>query len=334
MGTLRDRFASTVELYACSDLDAERANGRAREFGVTKVCTTDELLADPAVDIVVVLTMPNVHPLLVAKACAAKKHVFVEKPLAFTRELGKAMVETARNAGLQLAGAADTFLGPGLQACRKVIDEGRIGTPVFAQGFIGMGGRRERYQKEFGGALYDMGPYFLGALVSLFGPVNRVGGSARFFIDELPGDPPYRLERPTTSVGTLDFACGRIGSMVASSDLYGYLPRLEIHGTEGTLVANDPNMYEGPVTIRRPKGVEEQIPLPFSFAKGRGLGVAEMAAAIREGRQARASGDLMYHVLDIICAIREASEQGRHIALTSTCERPAPFDIGQLAAQS
>jgi predicted dehydrogenase len=282
--------------------------------------------------------MPADHYQVTMAALAAGKHVFSEKPLTVSRELGREIVAAAAGRGLLLAGAPDTFLGAGLQACRRLIDEGAIGTPITAQAFFGGSHGSERYYNVFTGPMFDMGPYYLTALVSLLGPVRRVTGSAQTPFPEkpYPADSPdrgktFRVTRPGNISGVLDFANGCVGVITTTCEVAAYSPRLEVYGAEGLLVTNDPNAYTGAVTLRRGDGEAEQVPLPEGFpAWGRGLGVGELAQAIRSNRPPRASGNLIYHVLDIMHAIHGASNDERHLHLDSGCARPEPFDLGDL----
>src|SRR5689334_17350330 len=124
-----------VELVAAADLDLSRAEQRAEEFGLAKAYTVEQLMADPEIEIVVNLTIPKAHATVCLQALEAGKHVYVEKPLAVTREEGQQIVKLAKEKGLRVASAPETFLGGGIQTCRKLIDEGAIGQPVSAAGF-------------------------------------------------------------------------------------------------------------------------------------------------------------------------------------------------------
>jgi predicted dehydrogenase len=108
------------------------------------------------------------------------------------------------------------------------------------------------------------------------------------------------------------------------------LPPIEIFGTEGTLSCPDPNTFGGPVKVSRRDGESAvEAPLAFGYRDNfRGVGVADMCNAIRSGRKHRASGELSFHVLDLMHSIHDASEQGRHIEMSSSCERPAPLPLG------
>ncbi len=339
LDNLVKRFPFCLEVMACADLVPEQAQARAAEYGIDRACSTHELLADPEIEIVVNLTVPAAHYQVSMAALEAGKHVYTEKPLAVTREEGARLIERARQKGLLVCGAPDTFLGAGLQTCRRIIDDGWIGTPITAQALIAMGVHVERYHKLGVGPMFDMGPYYVTALVALLGPVRRVTGSAQTPFpqksnpDTLADDfgRTYTVDTPTNVSGVLDFQTGGIGVVTTTCEILGYTPRLEIYGTEGILTCNDPNMFGGPVYLRRRWGETREMPLTHGYAdRNRGLGIADMAYAIRDRRLPRASGELAYHVLDVMHAIHDASRTGCHVDLKSTVSRPEPFPDGYI----
>ena len=331
-----------LEVVACADLLRERAQARAQGFEGVEARTVESLLADPAIEIVVNLTPPGVHAQVALAALRAGRSVYNEKPLAVTRREGRELLETAKAQGVLLGCAPDTFLGGGLQTCRKLIDDGWIGEPVAAAAFMMSHGHEswhpdpEFFYKPGGGPMFDMGPYYLTALVSLIGPVRRATGSARVTFPErtITSEPKaghvIEVEVSTHIVGVMDFAGGAVGTIITSFDVWdGHLPRIEVYGTEGSLTCPDPNTFGGPVLVKRGRGEWAEVPLTHGYTESsRGLGVADMAYALRSGRAHRASGRLAYHVLDLMCAFQEASDSDRHVSLESTCERPAPLPLG------
>jgi predicted dehydrogenase len=332
-----------IEVAACADLMPERAEEKAREFGVAKACPVDELLADPSIQIVVNLTVPKAHAEVATAALKAGKHVHGEKPLSVNRADAKALLALARKKGLRVGSAPDTFLGAGIQTCRKLIDDGWIGRPVSCTAFMQCAGHEswhpspEFYYELGGGPMLDMGPYYLTALVNLLGPVKRVTGSTQsaFKTRTITSQPKFGkvvpVETPTHIAGVMDFANGAVGTIITSFDVVAHhLPNIEIHGTEGSLQVPDPNGFGGPVRLFR-RGMQEwqDVPLSHGYAdNSRGIGVADMALAIRQKRPHRANGDLAFHVLDLMLSFEEASTTGRHVQVKSTCERPAPMPMG------
>lgn len=342
-----------LDLVACANRTLPRAQSQAEKFNVPQAKPIAEVLADPEIELIINLTTPDVHAEIGLAALRAGKSVYNEKPLAVSREDGRLLLQEAKTRGLLVGCAPDTFLGGGLQTCRQLLDAGEIGTPVAAQAFMLIQGPEAWHPNpgflyEVGaGPLFDIGPYYLTALISLLGPIRRVTGSARTTYPERAiGSGPqqgekFPVETPTHIASILDFASGPVATLTTSFDvavsagaalnLYdvgGAL--LEIQGTKGTLCLPDPNMFGGPVRVRR-LGEKEwrEVPLTHGHSSNdRGIGVADMAYAIRDGRSHRATGEMAYHVLDVMHAILEASEMGRHIEPTSRCERPAALPAG------
>ena len=348
-GTISSRYLevmkgfTVLDVAACADLIVERAREKATQFGVPKACNVEELLADPAIEIVVNLTIPKAHGEVGLAAIESGKSVHNEKPLALSREDGRRMLELARAKGVRVGCAPDTFLGGGLQTCRKVIDDGTIGEPVAATAFLASHGPEswhpdpDFYYQPGGGPMFDMGPYYLTALITLLGPVRRVTASTRITFPErlITAEAKYgqkiTVRTPTHVAAVLDFAGGAIGTLITSFDVWSHsLPRIEIYGTEGTLSVPDPNTFGGPVRVRLGREKDwTDVPLTHGYTtNSRGIGVADLAYALRSGRPHRANGELAYHVLDIMHATYDASREGRHVELASSCERPAPLPVG------
>ncbi len=331
-----------IEVTACSDMILERAQLQAEKYGIAKACSVDELLTDSEIEIVVNLTIPKAHADVSLLALEAGKHVYIEKPLSIRREDAQKVLASAKEKGLLVGGAPDTFLGGGIQTCRKLIDDGWIGKPIAATAFMTCHGHEnwhpdpEFYYKEGGGPMLDMGPYYLTALIALMGPVKRVTGSVGKTFEErlITSEPKYgtkiKVDVPTHIVGVLDFENGAIGSIITSFDVWqSSLPRIEIYGTQGSISVPDPNTFGGPVKINRLGQNEwQEVPLSHGYTENsRGLGVSDMAYAIRSGQEHRAHSEMTYHVLDIMHGFQDASSEGKHYELKSTCRQPSPLPL-------
>jgi predicted dehydrogenase len=331
------------DIVACADLIEERARERAQEFNIPRALSVDALIQDPDIDVVLNLTIPQAHAPVALSALQAGKSVYGEKPLATTREDAQRMLQNAKDKKLRVGCAPDTFLGGGFQTCRKLIDDGVIGEPVAALAFmLGHGPESWHPDPDFfyqpgAGPMFDMGPYYLTALVSLLGPVRRVTGSARITFPErkITSEPKagtmIKVNTPTHVVGVMDFEAGPVATLITSFDVWAaHVPRIEIYGSEGSLSCPDPNTFGGPILLRR-AGDEgwQEVPLAYGYTENsRGLGLADMCAAIQSGRPHRASGELAYHVLDLMHAFHDASREERHIQIASTCARPDPLPLG------
>ena len=330
-----------IKIVACADILVERAQAFAGEHGL-QANSVEDMLARDDIDIVINLTIPAAHAEVSLQILEAGKHAYSEKPLALNRADGERIVQAAAAAGLRMGCAPDTFLGGGNQTARKIIDDGAIGAPVAATAFFLSHGPESWhpnagfYYQQGGGPLFDMGPYYLTALVNLMGPVARVAGSARMTFAErvatseaLMGQ-VLPVEVNTHIAGTLEFESGAIATVITSFDIWGHhLPWIEIHGTEGSMTVPDPNRFDGEATTLR-GGARDWADMPLTHTTniGRGAGVADMAYAIQSGRPHRASGDLAFHVLDIMQALEESAAQGRHIELKSALEQPLALPAG------
>ncbi len=339
------RFFRALEVVAIADLDPARAGSQAEAYGVPRAYAVDELLADAELDLVINLTVPSVHAAVSRQIVEAGKAVYSEKPLATERGDAQVLLEQARAKGVRVGCAPDTFLGGGLQTCRKLIDDGWIGTPIAATAFMMSRGMEmwhpdpAFFYQPGAGPLFDLGPYYLTALVNLLGPISKVAGSAVSSFPErvVTSQPNFGTRipvgTPTHVTGLLTFESGAVGTLLTSFDVWASeLPRLEVYGTEGTLSVPDPNTFGGPVRVRRgASGAWSELPLTHLYTdNSRGLGVADMAHALASGRAHRASGELALHVLDAMQSILEAAEAERTLALESRAEQPEPLPLGLL----
>ncbi len=332
-----------IEIAGCTDLIEERYQAKAQEFGVQAYRSVEDILSNPEIDIILNLTTPEAHAEVAFAAVRAGKSVYNEKPLTIGRDEGRQLLELADSKGVLVGCAPDTFLGGGIQTCRKVIDDGLIGEPIGATAAMMCHGHESWhpdpafYYKTGGGPMFDMGPYYLTALLNLIGPVRRVTGSARVTFKQrtITSEPKngtvIDVDVPTHIVGILDFTNGAVGTITTSFDVWGAeLPFIEIYGTKGSMSVPDPNTFDGSVRVRR-EGSDrwEDIPIvPGYEQNGRAIGCADMANSLHTGEPHRASGRLAYHVLDIMHAIHDSSRDGKHIELVSGCERPAALSPG------
>ena len=335
-------FPHLVEITACADLAIERAQAKAAEHGVPRGGSVADLLADPSVDLVLNLTIPSAHAEVNRQALAADKHVYCEKPFALTYADGVKTLDLARAKERRVGCAPDTVLGQGIQTCRRLIDQGAIGVPVAATANM-MGHGPESwhpnpafYYQVGGGPLFDMGPYYLTALITMLGPLKSVSALARTtFAERLITSRPFhgtriKVETPTHFCAAVEFRRGAIGTVSMSFDVWQHgAPMLEIYGTEGSIQCPDPNNFGGEVRLWTPRtGKWEGVPVNQPEFIGRGLGVADLADALATGRPHRQGADLALHVVEIMESFETSSDTGRRCELQSTCDQPAALPPG------
>lgn len=326
-----------IEVLGVCDLIRERAEHAVEKYGIPKLYEDMyELFKDPEVDIVLNLTRPYEHYEVTKAALNAGKHVYSEKPLAASLKEGQELMALSKEKGLVMGGAPDTFLGAGIQTCRKLIEDGYIGAPVGAAGFMICHGHEtwhpdpEFYYKYGGGPMFDMGPYYLTALVNLLGCVSDVHAMTktsfpqRVITSKEHFGEIIDVDVPTYYAGTMQFDSGVIGTLFTTFDVhYETQARLEIYGSEGTLIVPDPNTFGGPVRLLRPEhGVTQEMPLVFDYKENsRALGLADMAKAISTGRKHRANADMTYHVLEIMEGFAVSGREKRQISIASRFEK-------------
>lgn len=323
---------------AVADLDLNRAKTKAEEFGVPLALSVEEMLASD-VDVIVNLTIPAAHGEIGLAALSAGKHIYNEKPLSIELEDARAMLELAKSKNLRVGCAPDTFLGAGLQTARAVLDAGTIGQPVGAHAMMVSRGPElwhpdpEFFFKRGAGPLFDMGPYYITALVHLFGAVKRVTANARItFSTRTVGSGAKKgqqitVETPTHIAGVLEFGAGMLATLTMSFDaMQGSAPNIEIMGSQGALLVNDPNMFTGALQTRDTKYDWHDVPITRPYSENtRGVGVADMMKAHHESRAHRASGELAFHALEVMHGVLTAAQESRFVDIVSQPAQPAPL---------
>ena len=355
-----------VNVVGCAGRDLEKARRKAEAHCLPKsYATPRDLVSDPDIDIVLNLTLPAVHAELTTMALKAGKNVYTEKPLAATFREGQGLLALAKERGLTVCCAPDTFMGARLQTCRKLIDDGSIGEVTAASAFVVSHGQEwfhpnpDFFYKPGAGPLLDIGPYYVTALVSLLGPARRCAAMAKRTFDKrvIEREPNkgkvIEVEVDTHISGSIEFANGALATLIASFDVWdSELPRIEIYGEKATICIRDidpldgPNLFGGQVLTRdvdnyRWKGLPRpepfpdwrEIPVEHRFndlshrRNSRGIGLVDMAYALRAKREARASGTMALHCLEVMEGLLTSASERRFYDFESRCERPTPLPM-------
>lgn len=358
-----------IRVIGCSDIIPERSAQRAEQYKIRQM-TNEEIFADPEIQIVVNTTYPKSHFEVTKLALEAGKHVQSEKMLATNFEDAQKLYALAKSKGLRLGAAPDTFLGAGYQTCRKLIDDGFIGKPLMVRATIvrnyAVDTAAEPSPPSFvvndGGTIpFDMGGYYIHAMVNMFGPVRRVSGFAvhdkKFFTH--PMHAHYREEIPYTEdvnrmLSALEFESGVFGCLMAtdSSSVKDEDCGITVYGTDGILICPDPNTFGGPVKLLRSgQSSFVNMPLTHGFSgeerafgapaddpadilaaywgtSRRDIGVADMAWAILKNRPHRCSAELGLHALEIIHGTEVSTKTGEVYTMTTHPLRPAALPAG------
>jgi predicted dehydrogenase len=355
LGTISRAYLSTlarlpgVRVTALADREPARAEAARADAPSARAVPVAELVAADDVDLVLNLTIPAAHAEVAFAALEAGKHVYGEKPIALDVAEARQVLERAGD--LRVGCAPDTVLGTGLQTARRAVDDGVIGVPVAANAVFANAGHEswhpdpEFYYRPGGGPLLDMGPYYLTALVHLLGPVERVVGAAgRARPTRTIGSGPragtaFDVDVDTHVTGVLVHASGALTTITTSFDVVGTTqPRIEVHGTEGSLSVPDPNRFAGDVLLRRlsdgRSGEWHLLPPSAGVVDAaRGVGVADLAANLAAGRPHRASAEVAVHVLDVMETLLAAAQDGTGREVRTTCSRPEPVPLTEPAPE-
>ncbi len=339
----------SLEVRAVADINLDAARKRAEAFGV-RAETVEGLLAADDIDIVINLTIPAAHFAVTKTILEAGKHAYSEKPYVLSLEEGQALRALATEKGLRVGSAPDTFLGGAHQRARAAMDEGKIGEViggtchVMSRGMEAWHPNPDFFFQPGGGPVLDLGPYYITNLVQLIGPVTSVSAAATAsFKTRMIANGPRQGETvpvatPTNIHAILEFANGAIITLGASWDVWAHRhDNIELYGSDGSLYLPDPNFFGGAVLFA--KANEKPVELdardhPFSVnnaedgqanprANYRCAGLADMAAAIAEGRAHRCSLELATHVVEVMTGILQAGDTRQWVEMITTCERPA-----------
>ncbi len=339
---MMSRFG-TQEIVACSAAHRENAEKKAAQYGI-RAADTPELLADPEIEMIVVLTPAPTHYELVKQALEAGKHVYLEKPLGIKLSQAKEMIALAREKGLLLASAPETFLGSAVQTARKALDEGMIGNitsfHIVANRDLTMLASIFKFLRLPGGGIcYDYGVYYLTVLCSLLGPMEsvfaRVGNHSRVRKNIFPQSPEFGKEYIYDNESQVNAVMTTKSGVTGTFSLNGDSAAVDqgvftIHGTKGILRLGDANQFGGTVSFMPDDFMnpvwEDLAPVSPLSDNCRGIGAADLARCVREGGQPAASADMACHVLDIVEKIIESGKDGTVHITETVCDRPSAFD--------
>ena len=347
-----------LDLRAVADINMESAQTRAQEYGV-RADTVEALLGASDIDIIVNLTIPDAHFEVTKSILEAGKHAYSEKPFVLSVEEGKTLRDMAKDKGLFVGSAPDTFLGGAHQQARAVIDAGDVGQivggtcHVMSHGMEHWHPNPDFFFQPGGGPILDLGPYYITNLIQLLGPVSAVSamtGSASptRTISCGPRDgETIPVDTPTNIHALIEFANGALVTFGASWDVWkSNHPNMELYGTIGTISVPDPNFFGGEVMVSEKDSEMRALPgwdHPFGIPNeehGNGInqanyrcaGLADMAQSIIGSRAHRCNIDLALHAVDVMTAILASGESRSWVEMTTTCARPADLSPNQAQA--
>ena len=346
-------LSEIINLSVCSDLVEEKTLEKAKKYNIERINTLEEILDMDDIDLLLNLTPPKTHEYITLKAIEKGKHVYSEKPLAANYEGAKKIFRLAKGKHIRVGCAPDVFLGSQVQTIKKVLENEVIGKPIsvsinmMCHGFETYSKDPEYLYTKGAGPVFDMAVYHLSSIVYLFGPVINVFSMHKKTFNEriitTPGEKygkKLKVETPTHIMGILKFKNGVIANVNVSYDVWdSKLPQIEIHCTKGSICISEPdplegiNLYEGTVYIRKEQDVpwrkypRDKVQKEWDFLTDfnanhqrdyyRGLGVVDMAYAIRTGKKHQASMELATHIVEIMCTLVDVNAGEKSYKLES-----------------
>ena len=341
--SLKNRF-KIIEVAACYDRNDWKMQEKAEKYGI-KARSYEEILKDPSIEMIINLTSPAGHYPLTKLALEHGKHVYSEKMLAVELNEGKELLQLAREKKLRIGVAPDTILGGSIQTARYILDKGLIGEPLTAvislnRNYTVFSDLLPHLLKRGGTFPFDVGCYYINALAYVLGPAKRITAFSRKYKPERIGKRVDKdwfgekmvLEDDNIMSSVVEYENGVLCSVHFNSEsILDEEPRLEIYGTEGILAMGDPNQFGSPVYLKKALGEKIQFPFTHGYQNNsRGVGAAEMAWALQNGREHRTSMEMAYHVFEMIHGMYISAYENRIYEMESTFTKPDALPAGYI----
>ena len=230
-----------VQIVAVYGGNAAKTRALAEPAGAVPCEDYDAFLAQP-MDMVAIGSPSALHATQAIAAVRRGLHVLIEKPIDISLERIDALIEASDRAGVKAGVFFQERLDPALAAIKARLAAGELGSPIFLGGqvrwyrppeYYGASRWRGTWQWDGGGALMNQGIHTVDALLWLGGPIVRVTGRTATRL--------HAIEVEDTAAALLEFENGAFGAIEATTAAYpGFPRRLEISGTRGTIVHQDP----------------------------------------------------------------------------------------------
>ena len=317
------------------------ADGAAAAFAAARGCAAepglDQLLARPDVDVVCVCVPSGLHAEVGVRAARAGKHLVVEKPIDVTLAAADRLIEAARAAGVALTVISQHRFDPGLIELKRLLGDGALGRLVLAeastkwyrtQAYYDSAAWRGTWAMD-GGSLMNQGIHYVDLLRWCMGPVTEVTAVC--------ATQAHQVEVEDTALAIVRFGSGAVGTILSSTAAYpGFPQRLEITGTDGTVIVEDGRIVRRAFGAQATAGDPGEDADPGAGAVG-ALGghgaaadpaaievashaaqIADLLAAVEEGRAPAVDGQAGRDALEIVRAVYESARTGAPVGLTGS----------------
>jgi len=320
-----------ARLVAVTDVVPESAKDFAEEYGCDVEPDLGALLARGDIDVVSVCVPSGLHAEVGIEAAAAGKNLVVEKPIDVTLAAADGLINAVRAAGVMMTVISQHRFDPGLVELRRLLDSGALGRLVVgeastkwyrSQGYYDSAAWRGTRALD-GGALLNQGIHYVDLLRWSMGPLAEVTAVC--------STQNHQMEAEDVALAVLRFSSGAVGTIVASTAIFpGFAQRLEISGTDGTVVIEDGEIVHRAFSAELPEpgdrgsqvGTGATVPGVAANASALGISshaaqIADLMAAIDEGRQPLVTAESGRDSLEVVCAVYESAREGRPVVLSA-----------------
>lgn len=312
------------EVTACTDIFEQSGKRFADQYNCEFVASYEDLCRHPKVDYVDVCTFPDFRLQPIEICAETKKHVQVQKPIATNLETARAMIDTAKKAGIVLGVVSQHRFDDSSQFLKKAIEGGRLGKILQADAYVKWHRTAEYYSRpikgswetEGGGALINQAIHQVDVLLWLVGGVEEVFGYWQLHA-------LHKIESEDVITTLMRFRSGATGVLQASTAFWpGYTERLEIHGTKGTAVISGDKLTtwdvqddEGePAPVDRDVASGASDPMAISLEPFERQ-FRDFGEAIETGRAPLVSGEEGYRALEFVQSVYTSCREGRKVTL-------------------
>jgi UDP-N-acetyl-2-amino-2-deoxyglucuronate dehydrogenase len=318
------RLLPNASLIAVTDADAESAVRFAASHDCAAEPDLARLLARDDIDVVVVCVPSGLHADIGVAAARAGKHLVVEKPVDVRLTAADRLISAAEAAGVRLTVISQHRFDPGVVELRSLVSAGRLGKLLLGEAVTKWHRTQAYYDSSAwrgtwaldGGSLLNQGIHYVDLLLAVMGPVAEVTAVA--------ATQGHRMEAEDTALALLRFSSGALGTLASSTCVYpGFPQRLEVSGTGGTAIVLDGQLTHCALTddaaqpagpAATPAATAAADPAALDLA-GHAAQVADLLAAIDEGREPVITGADGRAVLEVVLAVYQSAREGRAVTL-------------------
>ncbi|MDN3670644.1 Gfo/Idh/MocA family oxidoreductase [Echinicola jeungdonensis] len=315
-----------AELVAVCSSSPERANQAEEKLGVKAYSNWEDFLAHPGMEAVSICTASGHHMEPAIKAAHAGKHILVEKPVEINLERAEMMIKACEDNGVKLGVVFQNRFNKDFIRLKEAVSQGELGKLLMGNAYIKWFRDKDYYASsqwkgtfkgDGGGALINQGIHTIDLLLDIMGDVEAVYGQVKTTL--------YDIEGEDLGTSVVNFKNGALGNITGGTALYpGYPERLEIFGTEGSVILEAGKIVEWNIRGQEPgqkvQKDQQKSGSADPMAIGHQLHLAQfkdMVEAIRNDRSPLVDGTTAKKALAVVLGIYQSSGEGQQVKVQS-----------------